>query len=40
MSDKTPNKPSTKAGSTLKQKRAVKKAKKSGESDGTRRDGS
>ena len=39
MSDKTPNKPGKKADATLKQKRAAKKAKKGGGSEGPRRDG-
>lgn len=39
MSDKTPNKPGKKAGTTLKEKRAAKKAKKGDASERPRRDG-
>jgi hypothetical protein len=38
MSDKTPNKPGKKTASTLKQKRAAKKAKKDAASDQARPD--
>lgn len=39
MSDKTPNKPGKKAGSSLKQKRAAKKARKGPVDEQARRDG-
>lgn len=39
MSDKTPNKPTKKAGTTLKQKRVAKQTKRNSTAEETRRHG-